>query len=139
MSGLLLCPRGWVLSDIGRTLILLQAWGRSRHYIPSYNCGFVLDGSIFFHKSGQIWEITGLPKEWTLRSKYSEYLSHFGKYMANTVYPLPPGYPDLCYSLTYVRGKLYLKDGNTGELTRLGWRRVPMAEILIRQQFGKDS
>lgn len=124
---------------MGRTLILLQSGKSGRHYIPSYNCGFVLDGSIFFHKSGQIWEVTGLPKEWTLQSKYSEYLSYLGKYMVSKMYPVPPGISVASMTLTYVRGKLHLKDESTGELTRLGWRRVSMAEILIRQQFGTDS
>lgn len=35
---------------------------KGRGYVPSYSQGFVTAGSLFFHKSGQIWELLGIPK-----------------------------------------------------------------------------
>lgn len=42
-------------------LIILVKDTGSQVYIPSYCCAFTVNGRVFQNKSGQIWELTGLP------------------------------------------------------------------------------
>ena len=82
-----------------------------KRYIPSYSRGFITAGSIFFHKSGQIWELIGNPSEEELNTSLWDILHlRFG-----------PG------------SKVVALRRGSDEAIRLRWRRCSLAEIRLRE------
>lgn len=106
-------------------------------YTPSYNCGFVTGGSIFFHKSGQIWELEGVPvpkKLFGIRMTDRYKAGNFTEEELSTknIFRLP-------YLHFGKRGAVWYCSSDGSERTRLRWRRCSLTEIRLRQIIDSDN
>lgn len=115
-------------------------------YIPSYSRGFITAGSIFFHKSGQIWELIGLPEIWSIYAKYQASLSNpkinLVKVGNSSEEELNTSFGSVLH-LRFGPGVLHLRFGpgskvvalrrGSDEAIRLRWRRCSLAEIRLRE------
>ena len=100
-------------------------------YIPSYNRGFIAAGSVFFHKSSQIWELQGIPRP----------IEFFGIRVKPGLYKVGNFTEKELEKNIFARE--YLHFGNRGEVwycsstgskkIRLRWRRCSLTEVRLRQ------
>lgn len=106
-------------------------------YVPSYSEGFVTAGSVFFHKSGQIWELLGFPKGH--KEIRAEILNPTKDFYVHRVGNFAQREKDLSFP-----GAMILEFGQRGKVTvtmrdsknppiRLKWRRCSLAEIRLRE------
>lgn len=108
----------------------------SPKYSPSCNCGFVSAGSIFFHKSGQIWELEGIPKPirfFGIRMIDRFKVGNFTEKELNG-----ENYLELPYLLFEKRGKVWYCSSDGSRRIRLRWRRCSLTEIRLRQIINSD-
>lgn len=111
----------------------------NRGYVPSYSRGFVTASSLFFHRSGQIWELLGLPKDCTIKA---EMTSEAKTYTLHKVGNFTEREKSLTFSSVWA-----LEFGPKGKVTastceskeppiQLKWRRCSIAEIRLREVIG---
>ena len=108
-----------------------------RGYVPSYSDGFVTAGSVFFHKSGQIWELLGFPKGHTeIRAEIVNqtedcYVLRVGNF---TQREKDLSFPDVMILEFGQRGKVTvtMRDSKDPPI-HLRWRRCSLAEIRLRE------
>ena len=107
-------------------------------YVPSYTDGFLVDRSLFFHKSGQIWELVGLPKEWSIYAGGTTPLlpgvvrvkiGNFSKRHLET------SFPNLLHLRFGPDSKVVAVKRDSNEVIRLRWRRCSLAEIHLREMM----
>lgn len=108
-------------------------------YIPSYSRGFITAGSLFFHKSGQIWELVGLPKSFWLYCENDCYVNN-GKTVLVKVGNFPQRareimFPDAWMLRFGPRSKVVALRRDSDEVLRLRWRRVSLAEVKAREMM----
>lgn len=115
--------------------ILVPTEPSQDRYIPSYSCGFIAAGSVFFHKSTQIWELMGIPRPiefFGIRIKPGRYkVGNFTKEELEA---------------KNIFSREYLHFGKRGEVwycgskrIRLKWRRCSLTEIRLRQILDDDN
>lgn len=106
-------------------------------YIPSYSRGFIAAGSIFFHKSGQIWELMGLPKDWSVYGGNRTSLLNSGisivKVGNYTKKELDTSSHDTLHLRFGPGSKVVAVRRDSDEVIRLKWRRCSLAEIELRE------
>ena len=111
----------------------------TRRYIPSYSRGFVTAGSLFFHKSGQIWELVGLPKEWSIYGRDQTVLPNsrmsIVKVGDSTKMQLETSFPDVLHLRFGPGSKVVAFRRDSDEVIRLRWRRCSLAEIRLREMM----
>lgn len=100
-------------------------------YIPSYNLGFIAAGSVFFHKSTQIWELQGIPRPiefFGIRIKPGFYkVGNFTeKELERNIFAKE-------YLHFGNRGKVWYCSSTGSMEIRLRWRRCSLTEIRLRQ------
>lgn len=106
-------------------------------YVPSYSEGFITAGSVFFHKSGQIWELLGFPKGHTeiraeiLNPTKDFYVHRVGNF---TQQEKDFSFPEVMILEFGQRGKVTvtMRDSKNPPI-RLKWRRCSLAEIRLRE------
>lgn len=116
------------------------SWSLVPTHIPTYDCGFSLGGSLYFHKSGQLWELMGVPLgvklraeklgegvEWNARTLAFKLNNFSADYLSCKPNPPPPTY------LHFQGSKAFLIDDEKGTKTRLRWRHVSQAELAIKE------
>ena len=108
-----------------------------KRYIPSYSRGFITAGSIFFHKSGQIWELIGLPEEWSIYAKHQAPLSNpkinLVKVGNSSEEELNLSLWDILHLRFGPGSKVVALRRGSDEASRLRWRRCSLAEIRLRE------
>lgn len=116
---------------------ILISKDKGRGYVPSYSKGFVTAGSLFFHKSGQIWELLGIPKSHKIikaerAGETKDY--HLHKVGNFTQHEKDVSFPDVLILEFGPRGKVTATTRDSKEAPiRLRWRRCSMAEIRLRE------
>ena len=122
--------------DMANHYILVAQNEPVKRYIPSYSRGFITAGSIFFHKSGQIWELIGLPEKWSIYAKYQASLSspkiHLFKVGNSSEEELNLSLWDLHLRFGPGSKVVALRRGSD-RVIRLRWRRCSLAEIRLRE------
>lgn len=105
-------------------------------YVPSYNCGFITAGSVFFHKSSQIWEIVGIPRP----IDFFGLMIKPGFYKAGnfTEKELRRNYFTKNYLHFGKRGEAWYCSSDGSKRIRLRWRRCSLTEIRLRQIINSD-
>ena len=117
-------------------ILISQKPGRN-NYSPSYNCGFLTAGSVFFHKSGQIWELEGIPKPiqfFGIRMIDRYKVGNFTKEELNS-----RNYFELPYLHFGRRGKVWYCSSDGSRRIRLKWRRCSLTEIRLRQILDSEN
>lgn len=117
--------------------IMVGYGGPRRRYIPSYSRGFVTADSLFFHKSGQIWELVGLPEEWSIYGG-DQYVLPNSRMAIIKVGNYTKEQLDTSFSwslhLRFGPGsKVVAVRRDSDEVIRLKWRRCSLAEIKLRE------
>lgn len=109
----------------------------TRRYIPSYSRGFIAAGCLFFHKSGQIWELVGLPKEWSIYGGDQTVLPNsrmsIVKVGNSTKIQLETSFSQVLHLRFGPGSKVVAIRRDSNEVIRLKWRRCSMAEIRLRE------
>ena len=109
---------------------------KGRGYVSSYSGGFVAAGSLFFHKSGQIWELLGTPKDAIIKAErggevngcYVHKVGNFTQREKEVAFPT-------VLILEFGPGSKVTattRDSNDPPI-RLKWRRCSLAEIRLRE------
>ena len=118
--------------------IMIGMDGNQRRYIPSYSRGFITAGCLFFHKSGQIWELVGLPKEWTIYGKDQTSLPNsrtvIVKVGNSTKQELFSSFPGTLH-LRFGPGSKVVALRSDSDEVKLKWRRCSLAEIRLREMM----
>ena len=110
-----------------------------KRYIPSYSRGFITAGSIFFHKSGQIWELIGLPEEWSIyatkchQASLSNSRVNLVKVGNSSEEELNTSLGDILHLRFGPGSKVVALRRGSDEAIRLRWRRCSLAEIRLRE------
>lgn len=108
-----------------------------KRYIPSYSRGFITAGSIFFHKSGQIWELIGLPEEWSIYAKYQASLSNSRVNLVKVGNSSKEELNTSLWDILHLRfgpgSKVVALRRGSDEAIKLRWRRCSLAEIRLRE------
>ena len=121
--------------------IMMGMDGKERRYIPSYSRGFIAAGGLFFHKSGQIWELVGLPKEWSVYSERKDCtvlpnsrmaIIKVGNYTKEQLDTFFPGVLHLRFG---PGSKVVAIRSGSDEVIKLKWRRCSLAEIKLREML----
>ena len=109
--------------------ILTTTYPNQDSYISSYSYGFIAAGSVFFHKSGQIWELVGVPRP----------IEFFGIRIRPGFYKVG-NFTEEELKEKNLFSREYLHFGERGEVwycgsirIRLRWRRCSLTEIRLRQ------
>ena len=110
---------------------------KGRGYVPSYSDGFVTAGSVFFHKSGQIWELLGFPEGHPdIRGEIVNRTEDCCLYKVGnfTQREKDLSFPDTMILEFGQRGKVTvtMRDSKDPPI-RLKWRRCSLAEIRLRE------
>ena len=117
--------------------IMMRVDQPERRYIPSYSRGFVTAGCLFFHKSGQIWELVGLPKEWTIYGGNHTTLPNsrtvIVKVGNSTNLQLKNSFPGTLHLRFGPGSKVVAVRSGSDEVIRLRWKRCSLAEIRLRE------
>lgn len=120
--------------------ILVPTEPSQDQYIPSYSYGFIAAGSVFFHKSGQIWELVGVPRP---------IIKFFGIRIRPGFYKVG-NFTEEELKRENIFRREYLHFGERGEVwwycsgggsrrIRLKWRRCSLTEIRLRQIMGSEN
>lgn len=119
--------------------IMMGMDGKERRYIPSYSRGFIAAGGLFFHKSGQIWELVGLPEEWSIYGGDQTILPNsrmaiikVGNYTKKELDTFFPGVLHLRFG---PGSKVVAIRSGSDEVIKLKWRRCSLAEIRLREML----
>lgn len=96
-------------------------------------------GCLFFHKSGQIWELMGLPKEWSIYGGDQTTLPNSRtiiiKVGNSTKQQLENSFPGTLHLRFGPVSKVVAIRGDSDEVLKLKWRRCSLAEIRLREMM----